>query len=150
MVREEVHTITADQGEAMRRHVRDGSREQRDLGRAGEEHAAQYYHRRGAEVIGRNVNFPVGELDLVVREPDGTVVFAEIKTRSTLDFGGAESVTPGKRRRLRAAATRWLSAHRDLGWVPVRFDVLLLVPAGPGTAGEFTVEHWEGIFDGTR
>lgn len=122
----------------------------RELGRAGETYAAGYYRDRGAEVIDRNVNFSVGELDLVVRESDGTVVFVEVKTRSTLDFGGAESVTPAKRRRLRVAATTWLSEHRDLGWVPVRFDVLLLVPGVPGASGEFAVDHYEGIFDGTR
>lgn len=122
----------------------------RELGRAGEGYAAGYFRNRGAEVIDRNANFPVGELDLVVREPDGTIVFVEVKTRATLDFGGAESVTPAKRRRLRAAAATWLSAHRELGWRRVRFDVLLLVPVGSGAPGEFAVDHYEGIFDGTR
>lgn len=122
----------------------------RELGHAGEDYAADYFRDRGAEVIDRNANFPVGELDLVVREPDGAVVFVEVKTRATLDFGGAESVTPAKRRRLRAAAATWLSNHRELGWLRVRFDVLLLVPTGSGAPGEFTVDHYEGIFDGTR
>lgn len=122
----------------------------RELGRAGEEYAATYFRNRGAEVIDRNANFPVGELDLVVREADGGIVFVEVKTRATLDFGGAESVTPAKRRRLRAAAVSWLNNHRELGWLNVRFDVLLLVPAVSGAPGEFVVDHYEGIFDGAR
>lgn len=122
----------------------------RELGRAGEEYAAGYFRDRGAEVIDRNADFPAGELDLVVHEADGTIVFVEVKTRATLDFGGAESVTPAKRRRLRAAAATWLSQHRELGWRRVRCDVLLLVPAGAGAPGEFTVDHYEGIFDGAR
>ncbi|MGD7000984.1 YraN family protein [Corynebacterium halotolerans] len=122
----------------------------RALGRSGEQYAAGFYEGRGALVLGRNISYPFGELDLVLQEPDSTVVFAEVKTRATLAFGGAESVTPAKRRRLRAAATAWLGEHRELGWVPVRFDVVLLVVAGDEAPGQFTIDHYEGIFDGAR
>lgn len=122
----------------------------RELGRMGEDYAVEYFRDRGAEVIDRNASFPAGELDLVVREADGEIVFVEVKTRASLDFGGAESVTPAKQRRLRAAAATWLSNHRELGWLRVRFDVLLLVSTGPGASSEFEVDHYEGIFDGAR
>lgn len=114
------------------------------LGRAGEDHAADYYGGRGAQILGRNISYPVGEIDLIVREPDGTCVFVEVKTRSTLDFGGAESVTPAKRRRLRAAAARWLGERRAAGekGMDIRFDVLLLVP---DRQGSFRVDLIEAI-----
>ncbi|MGP6172900.1 YraN family protein [Corynebacterium sp. A21] len=114
------------------------------LGKAGEAHAAGFYRDRGAEIVGQNVSYPVGEIDLIAREPDGTHVFIEVKTRSTLDFGGAESVTPAKRRRVRAAAVRWLETRLGQGEkrVPIRFDVLLLVSRPDGN---FNVEYYEGI-----
>lgn len=114
------------------------------LGRAGERYAADFYRDRGAEVIGQNINYPVGEIDLIAREPDGTHVFIEVKTRSTLDFGGAESVTPAQQRRVRVAAVCWLGERRgqEKNRVPIRFDVLLLVSR---PEGNFDVQYFEGI-----
>ncbi|HHU66667.1 YraN family protein [Corynebacterium sp.] len=113
------------------------------LGRLGESEAAQFYRRRGAEVLARNVAYPVGELDLVCREPDGTIVFVEVKTRSGRGFGGAEAVTGRKLARIRRAATRWLEGR---GYVAVRFDVLVLTTTGHG----FDVEFYEGVEHGAR
>jgi putative endonuclease len=67
-----------------------------------------------------------GELDLVLRQRR-TVVFCEVKTRSTLGFGApAEAVGPAKQARIRRLAAQWLSLHGGrLGAAPavLRFDV---------------------------
>ncbi|AJE33492.1 MAG: YraN family protein [Corynebacterium humireducens] len=115
------------------------------LGRLGESEAAHLYRRRGAEVLARNVAYPVGELDLICREPDGTIVFVEVKTRSGRGFGGAEAVTGRKLARLRRAAARWLEGHSQ-SHVPVRFDVLVLTSTRHG----FDVELHEGVEHGAR
>ncbi|WIM66883.1 YraN family protein [Corynebacterium breve] len=111
------------------------------LARRGENAAADFYLARGAEVLARNVYYPVGELDLIVREPDGTIVFVEVKTRSGLGFGNAESVTYSKLQRMRRAAARWLLDHP---YSPVRFDVLALNVVGRG----FSVEAFQGVDHG--
>ena len=115
------------------------------LGRRGEDYAAQLYRRRGGEVIGRNVSFPVGELDLIIREPDGTTVFVEVKARSGRGYGGAEAVTGRKLARMRRAAAHWLEGRP---WTAVRFDVVELTArrGGPG----FDVELYEGVEHGAR
>ena len=113
------------------------------LGRLGESEAAQFYRRRGAEVLARNVAYPVGELDLVCREPDGTIVFVEVKTRSGRGFGGAEAVTGRKLARLRRAAARWLKGRE---YARVRFDVLVFTTIRHG----FDVEFYEGVEHGAR
>ena len=41
------------------------------LGCRGEELAAQYFENLGAEIVGRNVRYHCGELDVVARFPDG-------------------------------------------------------------------------------
>lgn len=124
-----------------------GNRHHIQLGRAGEEYAAEFFAHQGAGILARNVSYPVGELDLIVQEADGTIVFVEVKTRSTLAFGGAESVTLGKRNRMRRAAARWLAGQPATRGATIRFDVVLLVGFG---GSDFTVTHYEGIFDGTR
>lgn len=120
------------------------------LGQAGEAFAARLYTARGAVVLARNVRYANGELDLVVREPDGTYVFVEVKTRASADFGVAEAVTPRKLSRMRRAAVTWLSGQARLK--DVRFDVVALTarPVGaPGTA-DFDVELYQGVEDGAQ
>jgi putative endonuclease len=101
----------------------------RDTGNRGEDAAARWYLDRGYEVLDRNWRCREGEIDLVARR-DRTVVFCEVKTRTTDRFGtGAESVSAAKCRRIRRLATRWL-AQRGTGrlgtTMDVRFDVVSL------------------------
>lgn len=98
------------------------------LGRWGEDLAAQHLTATGARVLARNWRCREGELDIVALEPDGTVVFCEVKTRSGVGFGDpAEAVGPVKARRLRAVSCRWLAAHRPAGSRELRFDVVTVV-----------------------
>lgn len=115
-----------------------------ELGRWGEDLAAQHYRARGATVLARNWRCTQGELDLVVREPDGTLVFCEVKTRSGVGFGEpAEAVGPVKARRLRALACRWLAEGRPVGAGELRFDVIAIVrPRGQRPQ----VTHLQGAF----
>jgi putative endonuclease len=98
------------------------------LGRWGEDLAAQHLEAAGLQVLARNWRCRDGELDAVAREPDGTLVFVEVKTRSATGFGEpAEAVSRSKARRLRLLACRWLSEHRPPGGGDLRFDVVAVV-----------------------
>jgi putative endonuclease len=93
------------------------------LGASGEAAAAAWYEARGYTVLDRNWRCPDGELDLVLASPAGTVVFCEVKTRTSDAFGlPAEAVTATKQRKLRQLAARWLAdgPRRARG---LRFDV---------------------------
>ena len=100
------------------------SRRRLDLGARGEELAAAWYGAQGYTVLDRNWRCREGELDLVLARA-GTVVFCEVKTRSSVAFGlPAEAVTALKQQRLRRLAMRWLSGRpAGAGWANVRFDV---------------------------
>ena len=105
------------------------SDQRRRLGALGEDFAAQWYVARGFEIVDRNWRVREGEIDLVAQR-ERTIVFCEVKTRSSDRFGvPAESVTLTKQRRLRVLAARWLSEHPDRRG-QVRFDVASVVPAG--------------------
>jgi putative endonuclease len=98
-----------------------------ELGRYGEELAARHLVAAGMQVLDRNWRCREGELDLVARDHDGTVVFCEVKTRSSTAFGEpSEAVGRVKARRLHVLATRWLQEHPS-GGCPVRFDVVSIV-----------------------
>jgi putative endonuclease len=62
------------------------------LGRYGEQLAAEHLTAAGMTVLARNWRCAQGELDLVLRDTDGTVVFCEVKT-------GRAPATASRRRR---------------------------------------------------
>lgn len=94
------------------------------FGKEAEVAAEQYLRQRAYRILGRNVRFSNGELDIVA-EHDGTIVFVEVKARKTQQFGGASyAVTPQKQQRLIHLAAQYLSAHKFTDRL-TRFDVML-------------------------
>lgn len=94
----------------------------RALGARGEDAVAAWYEAAGYTVVARNWRCRTGELDLVLRRA-GTVVFCEVKTRSSLAFGAPqEAVTRVKQKRLRALAAEWLRTEAPSPG-DIRFDV---------------------------
>lgn len=92
----------------------------------GEEAAMKLLHRRGYTILCRNYRCSLGELDIVAREGE-TVVFVEVKTRSTGEYGDPlEAVGQGKQRKLAKLAQHYLLTHRLHG-SPCRFDVISVV-----------------------
>lgn len=77
--------------------------------------------------LAANVNYRVGELDLVMldRDRDGdVVVFVEVRFRADTGFGGgAASIDHGKRRKLLRAAQMFLLRTRRND-AACRFDVV--------------------------
>lgn len=97
-------------------------------GKLAEALAADYLQLRGLRLIERNYSCRLGEIDLIL--VDGPVlVFAEVRLRRNLDYGGAaESITGGKRQRILRAARHYLSGRPER---PCRFDVVLLDALDP-------------------
>lgn len=112
----------------------------------GEDLAAAHLKAKGYTLLGRNVRFGSRcELDLVVRSPSAdTLVFVEVKTRRSEDFGRPISaVDRHKRHALGRAALRYL--HRIKARPPrIRFDVIEVV-GSPGDP-EPVLRHIENAF----
>ncbi|WP_404301411.1 YraN family protein [Alicycliphilus denitrificans] len=104
------------------------ARSTRARGQAAEERALAHLAAAGLALVERNYRTPGrggGEIDLVMREPGGTLVFVEVRSRAAAGFGGAAaSIGAGKRRRIIFAARHYL-----LRWPappPCRFDAVLI------------------------
>ncbi len=116
-------------------------RDKDELGRRGEQLAAEYLERAGLRILDRNWRCETGELDIVALERRVLVV-CEVKTRSGVRYGSPlEAISTSKRLRLRRLAASWLAAQ-GLGFDEVRIDVIGLVR---DAAGEFTLEHVRGV-----
>ncbi len=94
------------------------------LGEAKEDLARRYLEGQGLRLLARNHRCRHGEIDLVMRD-GGTLVFVEVRYRSSERFGGAAaSVDAHKQRRLAAAAGHYLQGHPSP--LACRFDVLAI------------------------
>lgn len=114
----------------------------RELGRRGEDLAADYLAASGLVVLSRNWRCREGELDLVATDRERLIV-CEVKTRSGTGYGApSEGVTPAKAARIRRVTGSWLRTHR-VGWCEVRFDIVAVLFPQNGPA---TVEHLRGVF----
>ena len=96
----------------------------REQGQYTESLACQYLENKGFNLIEKNFNCKVGEIDLVMQDND-TLVFVEVRYRKSNDFGsGAESITASKQSKLIKTASLYLQRHAKLNQSPVRFDVV--------------------------
>jgi len=92
-------------------------------GARAEDLCAELLRASGLRLLARNWRCRHGEIDLIAEE-GGTVVFAEVRSRTSAGFGGAaESITSAKRERLLAAARLYLSGRPEAA---CRFDVFLV------------------------
>ena len=96
-----------------------------EIGAFGEQLAVAHLTSLGLLVVDRNWRCRHGELDIIAADnATHTVVFVEVKTRTSDHFGGVQqAVSPDKVRRLRRLAGLWL-ANQDGSWAAVRIDVI--------------------------
>ncbi len=112
-----------------------------ELGRHGEQLAAEHLEARGMSVIERNWRCRLGEIDLVARDGEA-VVFVEVKTRSGHGYGHPfEAITPPKLARMRRLAIAWCEQS---GAHPTRIRIDAIAVTLPRDAPA-DIEHLEGV-----
>ncbi len=95
------------------------------LGRRGEDLAVTFLREKGYRILDRNWKHGDLELDIVAKEGD-EIVFVEVKTRSSSDYGEPEdSVDELRKRRLTSAASIYLKHHRLDN--RSRFDIIAII-----------------------
>ncbi len=98
----------------------------KELGAAGEEMAVQYLTSKGYHIITRNYYTRYGELDIVCRK-NRSLVFVEVKTRRSTQFGAPEeSITPRKIEHLKKAAMMYLNENQS-SFREMRFDIISIL-----------------------
>ena len=86
----------------------------RQLGKWGEERAAEFLQTTGYEIAERNWRCAAGELDLIAWDGE-CLAFIEVRTRRGRGHGTPEeSVTPAKRAKLIELAQTYLLEHPEL------------------------------------
>ncbi|MCF8588232.1 YraN family protein [Gordonia sp. HY285] len=120
----------------------------RQIGRLGEDVAAEHLAGLGWEILARNWRTRYGELDLIAAIGD-TLVIVEVKTRASRTFGDpVAAVTPHKLRTMRLVARQWL-AEQERYWPIIRFDIvsIQLDIADPEDLERATLAHHTGVVE---
>lgn len=118
-------------------------------GRRGEDQALLHLEAKGYRLRFRNFRAGRGEIDLIMDDPKGCLVFVEVKANRSLTSGHPlERVDGRKIRRLQRLAQRYCLQHRledrDMRFDVVGVDLAPLPGPVPGSAG--AVLHIENAF----
>jgi putative endonuclease len=113
------------------------------LGRWGEKRCEKYLKRKGLRKLTANFSCKTGEIDLVMVDTDGSIVFVEVRTRATEDFASAESSITFAKKSKSLRAARYFLATNNISDRPVRFDVVTIVL---GRSGRPQIRHYENAF----
>ena len=113
------------------------------LGRWGERRCERFLQNKGLRTLIRNYSCKLGELDLVMVDGDGTLVFVEVRSRADETFGPVEAtVNLAKRERVSKTARYFIAAHR-IEDRPLRFDIITLIL---GRRGAPKIRHYKNAF----
>lgn len=95
-----------------------------DLGKQGEHIAQHYLNGKGYKLLEKNWRCPKGEIDLIF-EDKGYIVFVEVKTRSTLNWGNPQdAVSSLKIKRIVEIADYYMQTNDCQA--EVRFDIVAI------------------------
>lgn len=116
-----------------------------ELGKFGEDTACEYLLEKGYKIIGRNFRKPWGEIDIIAKAPDKTLIFFEIKTMRKNEGGiqPEDQMTRNKISRLKKIAVYYAALNQNLineraGW---RIDLLTLTD----DVNNCVINHYENI-----
>jgi len=116
------------------------------LGKFGEDLACEYLVKKGYKIIERNFRRPWGELDIVAKTPDKTLIFVEVKTVSSRGYNSIqpeEQLTKFKLQKLKKTACLYVGHNTKLikdnkGW---QIDLIALTINEKGC----DIKHYENI-----
>ena len=118
------------------------------VGDVAESIALAHLRKAGMTLVDNNYRTPGrggGEIDLIMKDTDGTLVFVEVRQRASQSHGGAgASISAVKQKRIVFAARTYLMRFKSLP--PCRFDVVL-IHGGLGAGDTPEIEWLRSAFD---
>ncbi len=101
---------------------------QQDFGKKSESIAAMHLKKHGYKILKQNYRTKLGEIDIIAKDKN-TLVFVEVKSRSSNRFGNPKwAVTPKKQRKVSMVALLYIKSTKQSN-VKARFDVVAISSA---------------------
>ena len=96
------------------------------LGERGERVAAGFLKEHGYEILEKNYKCKIGEIDVIARR-QGRLVFVEIKTRTSAQFGTPQEAVDLRKQEKIFKVAQWYQKEKKLEKTPVAFDVVAVL-----------------------
>ncbi len=120
------------------------------LGKEGENVAENYLKKKGYSIFGRNYSQKFGEIDIIAKDPDGCLVFVEVKTLLDGDrneLTPEDNLTKSKFQKLSRICSAFVNANsrlinEEVGW---RIDLVAIVARKQESGEEYEIRHYEHI-----
>ena len=98
----------------------------KQFGKEGEDLACDFLEKEGYKIVKRNWHFGHGEIDIIA-EKNNTLVFVEVKSRKTLEYGHPElAVTKKKQQQIKTMAEAYLYINKITD-TDCRIDVISIL-----------------------
>ncbi|MFA5011419.1 MAG: YraN family protein [Ignavibacteria bacterium] len=104
----------------------------KDFGKKGEQLAKEELIKKGLKFIASNFTFKKLEIDLVFEDKASKeIVFVEVKTRTSTDYGQPEDAIDSKKQvNIRTAASVFVKLNREFKNHEIRFDIFSILKVG--------------------
>ena len=113
------------------------------FGRWSEKRCERFLLAKGLKTLTRNYRCQMGEIDIVMVDTDGSIVFVEVRSRTEEGLVSPEAtITTTKRAHISQTARYFLATHK-IEDRPLRFDVVTLLL---GRSGPPEIQHYPGAF----
>ncbi len=123
-------------------------RERKRTGKTGEDEACRFLTDRGHIILERNWRYGHLEIDIISMDRDG-IHFVEVKTRRPpMQAGPQEAVNATKRKRIAAAASKYLASRQagTDGETECQFDIVAVTMTGDTIEVEYYPEAFYPVF----
>ncbi|MEA5003075.1 MAG: YraN family protein [Christensenella sp.] len=111
------------------------------IGKAGEDFTCDYLKKCGMKILARNYRAKKGEIDVIARD-GSTIVFVEVKTRSSSAYGTAGEAVTYRKQQMVARTAQWYIMQNHIKESDFRFDVAEVSASGP----ELTMNYLRNAF----
>lgn len=114
--------------------------EHNDLGKLGEDLAADFLQKEGYDIVERNWIFQKAEVDIIAKK-ENVLAIVEVKTRSSIDFGDPQDFVNPKKIKLLVKAVDEYVNRNELDFT-LRFDIIAISK----DATIYKIEHLQDAF----
>lgn len=115
------------------------------LGRKGEDVAHRFLKKKGFHILARRFRLPDGsaEIDIVARDGE-SIVFVEVKTRRTAEYGAPDRAVGSEKEKKLARAARSYLLKSGGDWSQARFDLISVVLTKPPSISHYADAFFPG------
>ena len=108
----------------------------KQIGKNGEDIAANFLNQKGYTILDRNFNSWWGEIDIIAKDKN-EIVFVEVKTRSSKEYGNASEAVDAKKKKHLLKTIEYYIYCNNLQNSFIRIDVIEVYFSG----GKVKINH---------